>query len=84
MEYPLHTLPQLAQTLRGLRKKTGLTQARAAAKVGLLPKTISSLETDPETVTLGSLFKLLSALDLELSIRPRPRGAGGGPPAGEW
>lgn len=84
MQYPLHTLPQLAQTLRGLRKTKGLTQAGAAAKVGLLPKTISSLETDPEPVSLGSLFKLLSALDLELSIRTKTAGPAGKPPAGEW
>lgn len=84
MEYPLHTLRQLAQTLRGLRKQRGLTQARAAAKVGLLPKTISSLETDPEPASLGSLFKLLSALDLELSVRPKTGGSAGEPPTGEW
>lgn len=84
MEYPLHTLPQLAQTLRGLRKKRGLTQARAAAKVGLLPKTISSLESDPESVSLGSFFKLLSALDLEISLRPKAVDSGGKRPTGEW
>lgn len=84
MEYPLHSLRQMAQVLRGLRKDQGLTQARAAAKVGLLPKTVSSLETDPESASLGSLFKLLSALDLELSVRAKAGDPDRKRPTGEW
>ncbi|MDQ3003554.1 MAG: helix-turn-helix domain-containing protein [Fibrobacterota bacterium] len=69
MESKILTARQLAQALKGWRKSRRLTQAEAAGRVGLRPKTISALESKPEPSTLGSLFKLLSALELELVIR---------------
>lgn len=74
MNPPILNLKQLSQSLRGWRKARGLTQAQTGTRVGLLPKTISGLESHPEESTLLSLFKLLSALDLELEIRPKQKG----------
>ena len=71
MNFPAHTAKQLGQVLRSQRKAQKLTQKTAASIVGLLPKTISRLEQDTETATIESLFKLLSALDLELVIRSK-------------
>ena len=71
MKYTAHTPQQLAQVLRGQRKSRGLTQKSAGSQVGLLPKTISSLELTPERSSIESLFKLLSALDLELVLRTK-------------
>jgi HTH-type transcriptional regulator/antitoxin HipB len=65
------TPEQLASVLRGQRQAKKLTQKQAAALVGLLPKTISAMESDPERVSVGSLFKLLSALGLELMLQPK-------------
>jgi HTH-type transcriptional regulator/antitoxin HipB len=65
------TPEQLAIVLRGQRQASKLTQKQAAALVGLLPKTISALESDPERGSVGSLFKLLSALGLELILQPK-------------
>ncbi len=65
------TPEQLASVLRGQRQARKLTQKQAASLVGLLPKTISALESDPERGSVGSLFKLLSALGLELVLRPK-------------
>lgn len=65
------TPEQLAVVLRGQRQASKLTQKQAAALVGLLPKTISALESNPERGSVGSLFKLLSALGLELALRPK-------------
>lgn len=62
---------QLAGTLRGYRKKSGLSQNEAGAKVGLQQKTVSSLERLPEKSKIGNLFKLLSALNLEIIIREK-------------
>jgi HTH-type transcriptional regulator/antitoxin HipB len=62
---------QLAAVLRGHRHDRGLTQKEAGLKVGLLPKTVSALELDPGRSTVATLFKLLSALDLELSLQPK-------------
>lgn len=71
MNYTIHTPKQLGQVLKGQRKSQQLTQQEAAKTVGLLPKTISRLELDTKTATVESLFKLLSALQLELVIRSK-------------
>ncbi|MBL8949161.1 MAG: helix-turn-helix domain-containing protein, partial [Myxococcaceae bacterium] len=62
---------QLAQVLRGFRKAKGLTQAELARRGGLLPKTVSAVENDPSKVTFESLYRVLSALELDLSLEPR-------------
>lgn len=71
MNYAAQTPKQLGQLLRGQRKSQQLTQKDAAKSVGLLPKTISKLELAPETATIESLFKLMSALQLELVVRTK-------------
>lgn len=65
------TPEQLAAVLRGQRQASKLTQKQTADLVGLLPKTISAFESDPARGSVGSLFKLLSALGLELVLRPK-------------
>jgi HTH-type transcriptional regulator/antitoxin HipB len=69
--YTAHTPRQLGQVLKGQRRAQQLTQKQAAQLVGLLPKTISKLELATETATIESLFKLLSALELELVVRSK-------------
>jgi len=71
MNYTAHTTTQLGQILRGQRKTRKKTQASVAATVGLLPKTVSRLELATESATVESLFKLLSALELEMVIRSK-------------
>lgn len=83
MEYTARTPKQLAQALRAQRASKRLTQRTAGAGVGLLPKTISAMESSPERSSVESLFKLLSALDLELVLRPKSSGSRKSPPA-EW
>ena len=63
----------LSATLRALRKGKGLTQEQAGSSVGLLPKTISALENNSQTVSIISLLKLVSALDMELVLQPKSR-----------
>jgi HTH-type transcriptional regulator/antitoxin HipB len=71
MDYSARTPGQLGQILKGQRKSRRLTQKQASGLVGLLPKTVSKLELEPDTATLESLFKLLSALRLELVVRSK-------------
>ena len=71
MTYTAHTPKQLGQVLKGQRRSQQLTQKQAAQIVGLLPKTISKLELATATATIESLFKLLSALELELAVRSK-------------
>lgn len=67
----VRTLQQLSQVLRAHRKQKGLTQKAAGEGVGLLPKTISALEQHANGSSLDSLFRLLSALNLELVVQER-------------
>ena len=80
MNYTAYTPDQLGKVLRGQRKLQMLTQKDAAQAVGLLPKTVSRLELSTETATIESLFKLLSALQLELVVRSKSQES----PTGEW
>lgn len=81
MKYPVRTTQQLSMILQGCRKQAGITQKQAASKVGMLPKTISSFETNPDNGSIASLFKLLSALDLEMVLQPKKTGQDDGD---EW
>jgi len=71
MDTFIFTSQQLAKTLKSRRKALKLTQKEAADLVGLLPKTVSALESDPDRCSLESLRKLLAALRLELVFTPK-------------
>jgi len=73
MDYRIHTPSQLAAAFRSRRKIHGLTQVEIGRQGGLFPKTISAMETHPETSSIESLFKLLAALDLELVLSPKEK-----------
>lgn len=79
MEYHIHTPSQLAAALKSSRKTRGTTQQLVASQVGLLPKTVSALENSPDTSSIDSLFKLLSALGLEIVLKAKDDTT-----AGEW
>ena len=70
-EYSAQTPRQLGAILTGLRKKEGLTQASVGSRVGLPQNIVSLLEKDPSTASLARVFKLMSALNVELVLRER-------------
>lgn len=72
MSIALRTPKQLGSELRRSRKGKSLTQAELSGQIGKRQATISSLESVGNG-TLETLFAVLSALDLELSIRPRSK-----------
>jgi HTH-type transcriptional regulator/antitoxin HipB len=74
MQHLVSTPEQLSHVLRSARKALALSQDETGKLVGLLPKTISALENHPRSASVESLFKLLSALNLELSIAPKGTG----------
>jgi len=80
MNYTITGTSQLADVLRGLRKARDLTQRELAQRAGLLPKTVSSLETKPKAVQLENLFKYLSALRVEVTLRELPGQQTSSPP----
>ncbi len=65
------TAKQLANYLQDIRHNQGLSQSKVGDKIGLRQGTVSNFEQNPDNTKLGTLFKLLSALELELEITPR-------------
>jgi HTH-type transcriptional regulator/antitoxin HipB len=73
MDLASRTSKQLGSELRRYRKKLGLTQAQLSGQINKRQATISTLES-VGTGTIETLFSVLSALDLELLVRPRSKG----------
>lgn len=69
---------QLGQILKGVRKDLGLTQEQLGHKVGFHQKEISKMENGMSRTTVDRLFRLLSALEFELVVRPRKADPEGG------
>jgi HTH-type transcriptional regulator/antitoxin HipB len=83
VDYVARTPAQLGQILRNGRKRRGLNQEQAGSKVGLKQSTVSVIESGSTGVSVESLYKILSALGLELVVRDpadKPRRA----PQREW
>ncbi|HVY53168.1 MAG TPA: helix-turn-helix domain-containing protein [Gammaproteobacteria bacterium] len=64
----IHSPQELALYINEQRKKLKLSQQSVSELVGLKQKTISGFENNPEQVKLETLFRILSALDLNLEI----------------
>ncbi|WP_039056167.1 helix-turn-helix domain-containing protein [Enterobacter sp. Bisph1] len=62
---------QLAIYLKDVRKKEKLAQGQLAEKVGLRQETISKFENSPAKTQIDTLFKLLSAMNMELHVEKR-------------
>lgn len=84
MDYLIQTPSQLGQALRARRKARGSNQTAAGDRAGLTQNTVSKLELNPAPSTIDSLLRLLSALDLELVLRPKPASAPAGHDKQEW
>ncbi len=74
MDQASRTPVQLGAALRRQRKAHGLTQADLGGLINKRQATISSLESGGGA-TLDTLLAVLAALDLELVVRPRVKGA---------
>lgn len=84
MDFVARTPAQLGSALRSARIRRGLTQADAASSVGLKQKTVSSLETMGARTSVETLYKMLSALGLELVIRDNADASAREPNSREW
>jgi transcriptional regulator with XRE-family HTH domain len=62
----------VAQELRGLRKKRGLTLDQAAMNAGVSRLTVFNVEHGKTSPTLETLLLMLKALDARLVIEPFP------------
>jgi len=61
----------LGVALRAERKKKKQSQTEVGKSVGIDQPTVSRVEKGNSGTELGTLFRLLAALDLELIIQPR-------------
>lgn len=59
---------EFALLVMSRRKKLKLSQLEIAKLVGLTQKTISGFENKPEGTQLETLFRILSALNLDVKI----------------
>ena len=58
----------LAKLIKDQRKKLKLSQAEVGDLVGLKQKTISAIENNPDSVKISTLYRVLSALKLDIRI----------------
>lgn len=85
MVHFIATPTQMAQLLTAGRRQAGLTQAEAAARVGVSQSRISALETDAAALTLAQLLALCGAYGLQLQVRDKSQPAPPSPAASvEW
>lgn len=82
IEHALQHPQQLAPLLRALRRRSGMSQADLAARLGVTHQAVSRLEQDPARVSFERLMRVLSALKVELVLRPRVPDAEA--TTGEW
>ena len=69
------TEKQLGAILRRARKQAGQTQGALGEQIHLRQGTLSRLEAGEPAVQLHTLMETLSALNLELVVRPRSQGS---------
>ncbi|WP_244149131.1 helix-turn-helix domain-containing protein, partial [Rodentibacter mrazii] len=62
----------LSQVVREFRYKDNLSQTDISKRAGIKQATISVFENTPESTKIETLFKILTALELELVVQPRP------------
>jgi HTH-type transcriptional regulator / antitoxin HipB len=74
MDFLVATIGQLPAHLRSLRKARGLTQAELGRLLGVKQSRIADIESDPGSVSVSQLHRLLSALGAQIVLRD----AGGG------
>lgn len=71
---------ELALLVINQRKKLKLSQTGVSNLVGLKQKTISGFENNPGSTKLETLFRILSALNLDIEIVPKDDA----PPKTRW
>jgi HTH-type transcriptional regulator / antitoxin HipB len=72
MPTAIRTSGQLGPALRALRQVRGWSQTELGRRVGLSQERISSIERQPERITVSQLLTVLMALDGELTVGGRP------------
>lgn len=83
MDYPIRTRDQLRPLLIAFRKARNLSQATLADDLGVTQQALSALESNPASASFERLLGLLSALNVDMVLRPRQRALMADVPANE-
>ena len=67
------TPKQAGEAVRRRRRALGMNQRDLAGKTGLRQATISGVEAGEPGTQLRTLFDVLTALDMEVVVRPRTK-----------
>lgn len=70
-DFPVHTAEQLIPLFAAFRKRSGLSQAELAQRLGVGQQTVSQLERHPDKATVERLLRALAELDVELVLRDK-------------
>ncbi|WP_029407857.1 helix-turn-helix domain-containing protein [Thiomicrorhabdus sp. Milos-T2] len=70
----VNSLKELSVLIQNQRLKKDYSQNKVADLASMRQATVSSFEANPANAKLETLFKLLSALDLELEVSPKGQG----------
>jgi HTH-type transcriptional regulator / antitoxin HipB len=73
MNSPARSATQIGAILHRERRARGLTQAQLGVKTGLRQATVSKLEKGEPATRLSTLFDVLAALNLELTVSSRSK-----------
>lgn len=66
---------QLGALIQRARKQRGWSQGQLAELAGIRQSTVSLIETDDTSARAETIFAILAALDLEMRVVPRSKGA---------
>ncbi|SAK66408.1 XRE family transcriptional regulator [Caballeronia catudaia] len=72
MQQVIATIGQMGHVLAAGRKRAGLTQTQAAARLGISQSRISTLERDASALTLEQLLAMFGVYGLQLLVQDRP------------
>jgi HTH-type transcriptional regulator/antitoxin HipB len=78
MKHLVRTSKNLGHAIREARKAKNLTQKELASMSGVWQETISKIENGSGGTKLETLFDLIAALDLEITVTERSKGASDG------
>lgn len=71
MEQLIYSPKALGSAIKRRRKAKNLSQKEAGNPVKLDQTTLSSIEQGAEGTRIGTLFRILAALELEMVLRPK-------------
>lgn len=74
---PVRAAGQLGPALKALRQAQGWSQTELGRRVGLSQERMSTIERQPERMTVGQLLTVLMALQAQLRVESRTPAAPG-------